>query len=82
MGERHQPDRERNEILDAQLQIRTALHEIQNQLTAAPIGLPNRNTLRALLSAASHLSQQLGTEASRRQEFRQKVAMILDELEN
>jgi hypothetical protein len=34
------------------------------------------------LSAASHLSQQLGTEASRRQEFRQKVAMILDELEN
>jgi hypothetical protein len=81
MEKLYQPDHERNEISDAVNRIRSGLQEVQNQLTAAPIALPNRNTLRALLSAASHLTQDLGTEDARRQEFRQKVELILHELD-
>ena len=81
MDERRQPQFERNELRDAQIQILTAFNDVQNQLTAAPIDLPNRNILRALLSAAAHLNQELGTEESRRQEFRQKVAILLHELD-
>ena len=74
-----QPDAgHRKEIVEVQQQVRNALFELHNRLTNAPIELPHRNTLRELLSAAYHLTEELGSDESRVEEARQKLAATFE----
>lgn len=69
------------ELTDVQRRLRESLLGVQNEVTMAPIALPNRNILRALLSATSHLTQELGSEDARRHEVREKLLAIIKDIE-
>ncbi len=82
MQERANPEGLRDaELIDTQRRIRGSLLDLQNELTMAPIALPNRNIVRALLSSASHLTQELGSENARRHEVKEKLLAIINDIE-
>ncbi len=56
------------------------LTDLQNFLTTAPIALPHRNVMRGVMVSILHLTNELGSELSRVQEFRTQITETLKSL--
>lgn len=77
MHKESEPSFEHGQVAPELAAVRSSLVEVENKLTAAPVALPYRNTLRSMIAAMNHLLSEMGSEQARDQEFRARIQRIL-----